>query len=259
MGAAGFEGAAGRDTTGLGNAWGTRGGSFIQRILNAVIPVTVVERWYGELEGSIFGLTSGTAGSFGLRPAVRFVSDFADWELHAINVAYPIMATVGATGGPSEYRIATTMFSPVGGFDPTQFSPVGPFGPQLVTNANFDQGSVRGFAGVNPLNNPFGFGFLMADVVTRVGIFGSGIVDNVSDSYGREYTSSGGTRTTLSSDKKLQNHITFRRPLRVKRGRSIAIQLQAEDATLQYVPNHSLNVSILYTELPNPRGSFRTP
>jgi len=259
VGAAGYEGSAGRDTTGLGNAWGTRGGSFIRSILNAVIPVTVVERWYGELEGSLFGLSAGTVGSFGLRPAVEFFSAFADWELHAINCNYPIMGTVGATGGPTEYRVATTLFTPVGSFNPTQFSPVGPFGPQLVTNANFDQGTVRGFAGVNPLNNPFGLGWVLADVVTRVGTLGSGIVDNVSDSYGREYVASGGQRTAIATDKKLQNHTWFHRPLRIKRGRRITVQLQALDATLQYTPDHSLSVSILYTELPNPRGSFRTP
>ena len=259
MVAGGYEGTAGRDTAGLGNAWGTRGGSFIRSIFNAVIPVTVIERWYGELEGSLFGLSGGTLGNFGLRPAVTFVSEFADWELHAINCWYPVMATNGVTGGPSDYRVATNLFTPIDAYDPTQFGPSGPFGPQLVTNANFDQGTVRGFGGTNPINSPNGFGFVLADVVTRIGAFGTTIEDQISDSWGRGYISGGGVERQLATDKKLVNTVTFRRPMRIKRGRRITVQLTGDDATFQYDPVHTLNVSILYSELPNPRQSYRTP
>jgi len=255
----GYEASAGRDSTGLGNAWGTRGGSFIQRIFNAVIPVTIVERWYGDTDGSLFGLSAGTLGTFGLRPAVIFISTFVDWELHSINVWFPQMQGVAATGGPLEYRIATNLFTEASGFNAILINPVGPFGPQLVTNDNFNQGSVRGFGGVNPLNNPNGFGYILNELVTRVGAFGSGTVDQISDSWGRAYTNTAMVQAPIAVDKKMCNAITFRRPLRIKRGRRLAIQLTGEDATFQYNPIFSLNVSITYTELPNPRASYRTP
>ncbi len=254
----GFQSSGGRDTAGIGNAWGTAGGSFIRRIFNAVIPVTVVERWFGELDGSLFGLTGGTGGALGFRPSVELVSEFRDWECHALNIWYPIMATVGATAGPTDYEIAVSVFTAIQGYDPIEFATVGPFGPQLVTNANFDQGTVRGFAGVNPVNNPNGFGWLVAENVTRVGVFGSAIADQVSDSWGREYAAVGGDRS-LALDKKLANSIKFPRPLRMKRGRRLTVQLQGDDDTFSYTPLHSLIVSCLYSELPNPRASYLTP
>lgn len=256
----GYEGSAGRDTGGLSDAWGgVGGGSFIRRIFNAVVPVTIIERWYGELDGSLFGLTTGTAGSAGFRPAVEFFSDSRDWELHGINVSWPVMANIGATAGPSRYRIVCHLFSASGGYNPIAFNQVGPFGPQLVTNANFDQGTVRSLAGVSPTNSPFGQGYTMADFTMRVGMRGTLTEEQVSDAFADEYIDSGMTDRQIGFDKKMQNAITFRRPLRVKRGRRITVQLFGNDVTFFYLPVHSLFASILYSELPNPRQNYRTP
>lgn len=258
-GAPEYAGSSGRDTTGLADAWGTRGGNFIRRILDSVIPVTVIERFYGELDGSLFGLTAGNTHLIAQRPAVEFVSDFRDWELHQINVWYPIQGTNGGTGGPSEYRVTTTLFTAVSGYNPIEFIPVGPFGPQLVTNSNFDQGTVRGFGGNNPVNNPNGFGYVLADETTRVGVKGSATVFQASDSLGRAYLDSGGVDQPIAVDKKMVNSFWFQRPLRVRRGRRITIQLQMLNATASYAPGFPLQCSILYTELENPRSSYRTP
>lgn len=255
----GYEGSSGRDTEGLGNAWGTRGGSFLRSIFNAVVPVTIVERWYGELDGSIFGLTAGTPGATGFRPSVEFFSFQRDWELHSINVSYPIMATVGA-GGPTPYRIITSLFTAFAGFNPIEFDPTILFGPQLITNTTFNQGSVRGQGGVAPINSPLGFGYVLADTTTRVGVKGSGggTIINNQDSWGRAYLDSTGDDQPISQDKKLMNSIYFHRPLRIKRNRRITVQLQGADTTFSYEPDFNLQVSITYTELPNPRGSFMT-
>lgn len=253
----GYEGSSGRDSSGLGNAWGTRGGSLVRRIFNAVVPVTVVERWYGELDGSQFGLTGGTSGALAFRPAVEFWSDSRDWELHTISCHYPIMWNVGLTAGPLEYRIVTTLFTAFAGFNPIEFNPTILFGPQLITNTTFNQGTVRSMGGVSPVNNPLGFGYVLADVVTRVGVFGAFTQPQISDAWGREYISGGGARTAIAQNKKLV-HFHFQRPLRVKRHRRITVQLQGDDATFSYQPLHSLNVSIIYNELPNPRGSYLT-
>jgi len=256
----GYAQSSGRDTGGLSNAWGgIGGGSFIRRIFNAVVPVTIVERWYGQLDGSLFGLTTGTGGFLGFRPSVEFFSDERDWELHAINVSWPVMANVGATAGPLRYRIVCHMFSASGGYNPIEFNQVGPFGPQLVTNANFDQGTVRSLAGVSPTNSPFGQGYTMADFTMRVGMRGTLTEDQVSDAFTDEYTDTTGQDRGLGFDKKMQNSITFRRPLRVMRGRRITVQLFGADDTFFYVPVHSLFASIIYTELPNPRQNYSTP
>ncbi len=254
-----YESSSGRDTAGLGNAWGTRGGSLLRGIFNAVIPVTIVERWYGKLDGSLFAQTAGTPGSLGFRPAVEFFSQNRDWELHAINISYPVMADVGLTAGPPEYRIITNLFTAFAGFNPIEFNPTVLFGPQLITNDTFNQGTVRGQGGVAPVDNPLGFGLVLADVTTRVGVRGSfGAVPQKSDSYGRSYVDGAAVDQPIASDKKLQNQITFRRPMRILRGRRITVQLNGADNTFSYDPLHSLQVSILYTELPNPRGSFST-
>jgi len=256
----GYEGSSGRQTAGLGNAWGTRGGSFLRGIFNAVIPVTVVERWYGELDGSLFGLTAGFGGFLAHRPSIEFFSESRDWELHSINVWYPIMSNNGGTGGSVQYRITTSLFTAFAGYNPIEFNPTILFGPQLITNETFNQGTVRGQGGSNPVGNPLGFGYLLADESMRIGMKGGGGAFHQprNDAMYREYIDSGGADRPIGYDRKMVNTITFRRPLRIRRGRRITVQLEGRDDTFSYTPNMSLECSITYTELPNPRGSYST-
>jgi len=257
----GYEASGGRDTSGIGNSWGTRGGSFIRSIFNAVIPVTIVERWYGELDGSLSGITVGTPGALGFRPSCELFSDSADWELHALNIVYPTMATVGLTAGANWYRIQAHIYTALLGFDPIEFNPTIVFGPVLITNASVNQGTVRGQAGVAPTNNPLGLGWLVTDTVTRVGANGTATTAQTSDSSGLHYVTAAQPLVVkpLGSDKKLMNSIKFPRPLRIKRGRRLTISLHGIDDTFSYQPLHSLVVSALYSELPNPRRSYSTP
>ncbi len=255
----GYEGSSGRDSTGLGNAWGTRGGSLIRRIFNAVVPVTVVERHYGDLDGSLSSLTAGTPGALGFRPAVEFFSASRDWELHAVNVFYPLMFDAGLTGGSTNYRMLVHIFTAFAGYNPVEFNPTIIFGPVLVTNPSFNQGTVRGQGGVNPVNNPLGQGWTLSDNVHRVGTQGTGpvLASVLNDSALREYITGPDLRNA-AWDKKLVQSITFRRPLRILRNRRLTIALHAQDPIFSYNPIHNLVASILYTELPNPRQSYRT-
>lgn len=254
----GFEAAAGRNTIPLGNSWGTTRFS-LRWLFNAVIPVSIVERWYGDLDGSLFGLTTGTGGTIGERPAVEFVSFERDWQLHALNFTYPVMETTGATGGSTWYRITANLFTPAGGFDAVQNNTVGPFGPQLVTVPGGDQGTVRGFGGTNPVNHPQGEGWIVANDSLRVDLFGTTVANQISDAAGRGYLGGGSPLIRpFHWDKKSMNQITFPRPIRILRGRQLVLQLEMADDTASYVPNHSLLCSIMYSELPNPSGSFQT-
>lgn len=224
-----------------------------------MLPVSVVERWYGEVEGSLFGLSAGVGALIAHRPSLQFFSDRVDWELHAINVWYPAQL-VAAPGSPLEYRIVTSLFTAPPNFNPIAVAPTVEFGPQLVTNTTFTQGAVRGQGGHSLINSPNGLGFTLCDQVSRVGVRGSGTIHNVSDVMGRSYVDSASNDQPIAWDKHLENQIWFHRPLRMKRGRRLTIQLQMETLTTTFVnPGWPLQASILYNELPNPRGSYLTP
>lgn len=252
---------SGRDTTRVGDSWGIPGGNLIRSIFGGVAPVVVVDTIRDDLTGSISGISAGTDGLLGFRPSVQFFSAERDWEIHALNVNFPIMATVGATAGPDWYQIFVSLYTAVLGFDPIEFATTTLFGPQLVTNETFNQGTVRGQGGVAATNNPLGVGHMLAFFSTRVGQQGSDVTaggaGQVGDAYGRNYNESG-TRIDLSDDKKLMNTIYFDPPLRVLRNRELTIGLQGFDPTFSYTPVHSLIATLTYTELPNPRESYRT-
>jgi hypothetical protein len=78
------------------------------------------------------------------------------------------------------------------------------------------------------------------------------------DSLGTAYIFASGV-AQIEWDKKLIN-VKFDPPLRIRRHRVIDIQLTGRDATFSniYHPNLSIHASILYTEMPNPRGEYET-
>jgi len=254
----GSEGVSGRDTTGLGNSWGTRGGSLIRSIFNWVVPVTVIERWYDDDTGSLFGLSAGSNGTFEQRPSVEFFSDECDWELHAVNVTYPIRST-NTVGDPTDYQIICHIFTAFAPYDPIEFNVSGPFGPQLITTELFNQGTVRAMGGTSPSNNPFGTGFIIGNNTHRVGHFGGSVASPpLGDAGGRSYLSGGGPERPIAWDKKMMNQITFQRPLRVRRNRRLTFQLIGITSAFRGTPVTHISASILYSELPNIRRSFRT-
>jgi len=222
-----------------------------------VLPVTVVERWFGEIEGSLFGLTAGVGHLAGHRPAVEFFSERVDWQLHKMNIWYPAQA-VPAPGGPTDYRVVTSLFTAPGNFNPIAVAPTAEFGPQLVTNLSFTQGAVRGQGGHATVNNPNGLGYVLSDFSSRTGVIGATIIDNVSDDMHRNYLNVADQPRNLGWQKHLENYITFDPPIRMRRNRRLTVQLQMINFTTNSNPGWPLQISILYNELPNPRGSYLT-
>jgi len=202
-------------------------------------------------------MSAGAPGANTQRPAVEFFSPTRDWELHAVNCYYPIKA-VEFGANPTEYQVTLHMFTAAGAYNPIEFLPTALFGPALILNQSFNQGSVRGQGGSNAVNNPLGAGWILANEVHRTGVFGSGTVNQISDSWGRSYVSGGGVERPIAVDKRLQNETYFHRPVRVLRNRRIGFQLTGTNDAFVGTPITSLTVSILYSELPNPRESYRT-
>lgn len=151
------------------------------------------------------------------------------------------------------------MFTAPANFNPIAVNPTAEFGPQLVTNVSFTQGSVRGQGGHATANSPNGLGYVLSDFCSRTGVIGATIIDNVSDDMHRNYLNVVGDVRNLAWQKHLENYITFERPLRIRRGRRLTIQLQMENFTTNSDPGWPLQITILYNELPNPRGSYLTP
>lgn len=253
----GFE-ATTRDTSRLGNAWGTIRGQVIRSILNFVVPVSIVERLYDDTTGSLFALTADAPGLLLHRPAVVFLSAAEDWELHALNVFYQVEEDVPGWPARPLNEVTVHLFSPdIPGviYDPIVVAPTVLFGPQLVTSAFFQQGGVRGQGGHNLLNYPFGLGWMLTRNTHR------GMAGNIGPTQGDAPVGSfflgGGEILTSGWDKKMVNQIKFERPLRVLRGRRLCVQLTGFDAWFAAFAQN-LTASILYSHLPNLRDEFRT-
>lgn len=158
VGGVGFEGTV-RDGTHVANAWGTRGGNLFRAILNAVIPVSIVETIFDDASGSVYGLTANAPGIINHRPSVSFVSLTESWELHAINCYFKLVLQPPAAS--QNYNQSLSLFTALQGYDPLAVAPSIEFGPQLVTARQFEQGTVRGQGGHNLANYPFGVGWML--------------------------------------------------------------------------------------------------
>lgn len=128
--------------------YGTTQGS-IRGILNAIVPVAIVDRYRDDDEGSLFAITASANVAANNYPAFSFGSVQDDWELFAINmgVFFPV-------GVPQGYTWMTTnvmLYSPDTTYQPVvNFSPAGLWVPGLVTNWSYTLGSVTGITGYNP-------------------------------------------------------------------------------------------------------------
>jgi hypothetical protein len=255
-GGLGWESLDGRESKTLGAEWGIQRGSLLQRIFNAVIPVSIVSRYRGEKEGSLFGLTASHPGNWGLRPAVEFFSLETDWLLHGINVSFPIMNNVGSTGRGNSYWLGVHLFSPQVNVIP--YNVIGPWRPQLVTNTVGSQGSVVAESGCSGVNNPNGPGLMLFSGVLMVGVGGSHLgqdADAINSYWLQPVTDK---IFPYGHNKKLMPMIRFDPPFRIRRHRVIDVQIVGEDDTFFYEPYHSISVGILYSELPNPREQYFT-
>lgn len=174
-----------------------------------------------------------------------------------LSVMFPNPADTGATGGTNWPDYAVSLFTGRDGFDPVEFNTTPPFGPNLVTNTEFSNGGIRMVGGTNPLNSPFGIGYLMWQGAIRVGELGARNNEQLADHVNDWVLDAVGAIQNFAMDKKMLN-VRFDPPIRMKRGRPLCVQLQGADLTFQYNPNPRLVVSAIVNELPNPIGLFQT-
>lgn len=133
--------------------YGTTSGS-IRGVLNAVIPVAVVDRFRDDTEGSLFGLTMATTVPAGRLCAFAMGSAADDWELLAANVG-----EIGIRL-PTEFSTDFMVYTPDSTYIPVGLpSPVGFWEPGLNTDWSFTLSSVSGISGSNAAL-PARFGFM---------------------------------------------------------------------------------------------------
>jgi hypothetical protein len=262
---AGYAGIAGGELVGLGDSVGIDRGPLLGRILDSIIPVSIASKFYGEKAGSQFGITAAAPLDNHDRPCVEFFSIETDWAINRVNAWWPRQRT---TDNPQNeawwwYDIGLHMFTPDQSYNPIENHPTGVFRPNLVTNTPGNVGSVLGEGGGNSNTYPRGVGYILHWGSERCGLQDdspSGIGTS-NDSHDVPYQHQGtGQMLQFGQDKKCQNMIfDFDPPIRILRHRTIDFALFGPDWTFdEFNPGFDLVVSLMYTELPNPRGAYKT-
>lgn len=128
--------------------YGTTQGS-VRGVLNAIVPVAVVDRYRDDDEGSIFSMTLTALCQSGNHAAFAVGSSADDWELHAAS-----WGTFWPNGfpnsGPTWLTRNLMIYTPDVSYQPVEtFAPAGIFVPGLNSDWAFTFGSVFGFAGYN--------------------------------------------------------------------------------------------------------------
>lgn len=163
MTAAGIEPAAGKGFQRFFRGWGSKAN--IRGVWNTILPVAVVDRFYGDEAGSYQAITafrapSGFPGEF---PAIIFGSTDPDVDvnLHALKL-WNTESSLGAQGAANAPN-ATFLYTPVAGYDPVlNLAPVGFFDSGLILTPNFTRGAVVALAGSNPALPTESFGLTYA-------------------------------------------------------------------------------------------------
>lgn len=175
--------------------YGTTGGS-IRGLLNAIVPVAIVDRYRDDNEGSIFSLTATCRCAANNHAAFSVGSIPDDWELFGFN--WGMFFPVQVPNNSVFMGVTWTVYTPDATFNPVPvFSPVGLWYPGLQPDFAFTLGSVTAVSGYNP-NLPPRLGTIPFD--TRV--------------------FSSGTTPLLNVDMN-QREVTFDPPIRVYRDVSL--------------------------------------
>lgn len=255
----GYEQIVGAETQGIGAAWGTPRGSLLRRIFNAVLPVAVVSEFRGESEGSVFGITAGSQyGSNGHRPAVEFFNTHFDWQIHEASLWFTVPQEFGGYPAVDDYQLCFAhMFTPLAAYNPIEFNTSGYWFPALVTNRAFSQGGLAAQFGTNPIGYPFGFGYFlhMGDHPQQTHASRNSANNVISNDSIGSPVHPGGDKLDSSWDKKCVNR-KFDPPIRMRRHHVIDFQIAGNDRYFEGSPSIGMWVSLLYTELPNPRGEY---
>jgi hypothetical protein len=152
-----------RDYQGLFRRWGAKAN--LRGVWNVATPVVVTDRYRGDDEGALRGLTAESLSAPNEAPAVFFgafpdvTGDItADQEIHQVSV----MANVPNAGALQSVRVEVHIFSPIAPYNPVlNPNPLGVFIPGLQTDFAFTSGRVIAVGGSNPLSAPnFGYQFI---------------------------------------------------------------------------------------------------
>jgi len=235
----------------LADRWGTPSGRNINSLLSGVIPVTVVERFRDDLQGSLYGITAETDGDFNEFSACLFTSLTRAWEIHSVNVSWPRVSGVAPV--QQTYLEGLHVFNPISPYNPVINNTAGFFRPGLINNREFNFGTVLGISGTNGFP-PIFLGATLCDNMVRVT---PNFANETFRGDAQEYTyeSATGLQKQMTGaalgiklkgdDRKCQNVIKFDPPLRIQPNGTICFQLKHVVAGERFF----LQVSIIYTEI----------
>jgi len=226
--------------------WGTLRQENFRGVLNAVIPVSIVDRFRDNDEGSVFGIrvrSNGISQALGpgeLTAVVFFSNDpNVEFHVHSINWDYEF-DTLNAV--LAQQAMGVMMYTPILPHNPVIISPVGLFVPGLLTTDNFTFGSIRGLAGRSTQFATLdGFELNRTEELVDVSVT-SGIPR--SSAYGVPFGT--GSSQMWHADRRSQNTRNFDPPLRIRSFETLAFQMTAANSAL--IDDFDLAVSMLYTE-----------
>jgi hypothetical protein len=219
--------------------WGTLRGDNFRSVFNSVIPVSVVDRFRDDDEGSVFGIWVESAGSvvLGERPACIFFSIDPAVEFHVHSANWSYDGDMNVAAGIQDQGVK--MYTPIAPQNPVEISPVGLFVPGLITNENFTFGAVRGIVG-RSLVSGFPEGFRLNE--TTEGLSNT-TLNQIPKSSAYAFDVAG---MDFMADRRSQNTRYFDPPVRVRSNQTLAFQTLVGNTAS--VDDWDLSVSILYTE-----------
>lgn len=121
----------------------------MEGLYSGIIPVSLVDRFRDDDEGSVFGLSAASPGLANELTSIAWGSAENDWELHAL---WFRVAVGGIVAGSLSWN---HLFTPIDPYNPVATpNPVGFFVPGLILNKSFTLGSVTAVGGTNPVLAP---------------------------------------------------------------------------------------------------------
>jgi len=234
-----------RNMLGWAREWGTLRQENFRAVFNAVIPVSVVDRFRDNDEGSIYGIQARSLGVTNFAgpaefTAVIFFSADPDVEfhVHSLNWDYQFEATFPSF---SQLSMDVMMYTPILPHNPVEISPVGLFVPGLLTTENFTFGSIRAITGRSTVRNTLD-GFELNRTTELISNNFAKIPR--SSAYGVPFGT--GNSQMFHADRRSQNTRNFDPPLRIRSFEVLAFQMHPSNSAS--FDKFDLAMSMLYTE-----------
>jgi len=240
--------AAGRGFQRFFRRWGSKAN--LRAVFNSVQPVAVVDRYFGDEEGSYQAITAVYTGQAGVPPqefpAVIFGSREADVDvnIHKIGV-WCGFSPQGAAPGVSIGRYVY-LYTPILPYDPVlNIDPPGFYESGLITTPSFTRGTCIAIAGSNPLLPLGPIGGVNAMEGLTIGHGRRNV--NIRNHFGTPGDEvSVPSVVTFPSDGR--EWTTFDPPLRLPDGITLAVQWAAEGSGFTAGVITQFWVTFLYTE-----------